>query len=89
MNEVIAAIDGLIEKINGEKNRTPHLDIASGRLDAARKHLVAHGEDLARLKEAKAAALKEKTAEVEKLAREIEPPTATARRSRNRVRNAP
>jgi hypothetical protein len=38
---------------------------------------VAHGEDLARLKEAKAAALKEKTAEVEKLAREIEP-TATA-----------
>jgi hypothetical protein len=77
MNEVITAIDGLIEKINGEKNRTPHLDIASGRLDAARKHLVAHGEDLARLKEAKAAALKEKTAEVEKLAREIEP-TATA-----------
>jgi hypothetical protein len=67
MEQLIVEIDGMISKVNSEKQRTPFLDIAAGRLDAAKGRLQEHLEALAKLQADKVRVIEEKTKELEQL----------------------
>jgi hypothetical protein len=67
MKEIIEQINGLMERVAAEKQRSAYLDIAHGRLDAAAKNLGKHVEEMDKQEKARLAEIARRESELTEL----------------------